>query len=93
MQNIFFIELNNDDYVFVSGLNKSIQKFNRFILSGITTSRVSLIAPSTNVVTAGNPAIEDIFVNKYQTIYQLNVKLELVLVIHLYLNLMKLHQY
>ena len=55
--------MNNDDYVFVSGLSTSIKNLTDSFSVGVNTSRVSL-GKSTNVVTAGNPAIEDIFVNQ-----------------------------
>ena len=58
-----FVELNDEDNIFVSGLNKSIQGLTDSFKIGITTSRVALIAP-TKTVTTGNVAVEDIFVNK-----------------------------
>ena len=57
------IELNNDDYVFVSGLSTSIKNLTDSFSVGVNTSRVSL-GKSTNAVIAGNLAIEDIFVNQ-----------------------------
>ena len=57
------IELNNNDYVFVSGLSTSIQNLTDSFKIGVSTSRVGL-AKSMNLVVAGSNAIEDIFVNK-----------------------------
>ena len=58
-----FIELNDKDYVFVSGLSTSINKLTDSFSIGISTSRVGL-SKTMNVVSLGNVAIEDIFVNK-----------------------------
>jgi len=55
------IELNDKDYVYVSGLSTSIQNLTNSFKIGVTTSRVGL-AKSMNVV--GSEVIEDIFVNK-----------------------------
>ena len=57
-----FIELNNDDFVFVSGLSTSIINLTDSFKIGVTTSRVAL-AKSMSVVGV-NSAIEDIFVNR-----------------------------
>ena len=58
-----YIELNDQDYVFVSGLSTSIQNLTDSFSVGVSTSRVSL-GKSMSAVTVGNLGIEDIFVNK-----------------------------
>ena len=58
-----YIELNNEDFVFVSGLSTSIQNLTDSFSIGVSTSRVSL-AKTTNFVASGLVAVEDIFVNK-----------------------------
>ena len=57
-----FIELNNQDFVFVSGLSTSIQNLTDSFKIGVTTSRVAL-AKSMSVVGVTS-SIEDIFVNR-----------------------------
>ena len=57
-----FIELNDQDFVFVSGLSTSIQNLTDSFKVGVTTSRVAL-AKSMSVVGLTS-AIEDIFVNQ-----------------------------
>tara|TARA_B100001057_G_scaffold298143_1_gene298356 strand:+ start:2300 stop:15613 length:13314 start_codon:yes stop_codon:yes gene_type:complete len=58
-----YIELNDKDYVFVSGLSTSIQNLTDSFSIGVSTSLVAL-GKSMNFVANGNVAIEDIFVNK-----------------------------
>ncbi len=57
-----FIELNNNDYVFVSGLSTSINNLTDSFSIGINTSRVGL-SKTMNAVASGLDAIEDVFVN------------------------------
>ena len=58
-----YIELDDQDYVFVSGLSTSIQNLTNSFSIGVSTSRVSL-GKTMSVVPNGNVAVEDIFVNK-----------------------------
>ena len=58
-----YIELNNKDVVFVSGLSTSIQNLTDSFSIGVSTSRVSL-GKNMSVVPNGNVAVEDIFVNQ-----------------------------
>ena len=58
-----FLNLNDQDFVFVSGLSTSIQNLTDSFKIGVSTSRVGL-SKTMNVVVAGNESVEDIFVNK-----------------------------
>ena len=57
-----FIELNDQDFVFVSGLSTSIQNLTDSFKVGVTTSRVAL-AKSMSIVGLSS-VVEDIFVNQ-----------------------------
>ena len=57
-----FIELNDQDFVFVSGLSTSIQNLTDSFKVGVTTSRVALA--KTMSVVGLTSAIEDVFVNQ-----------------------------
>ena len=58
-----YIELNDNDFVFVSGLSTSIQNLTDSFNIGVSTSRVSL-GKSMSFIANGLEAVEDIFVNK-----------------------------